>query len=72
MGPDQYLVRADKWRPDVASMNMARSYACAALLEGAWHVVGGNSEMRPYSEVVSVCWVQSLGSIKPGPWLCEP
>ena len=53
MGPDQYLIRADKWRPDVASMNMARSYACAALLEGAWHVVGGNSEMRPYSEVVS-------------------
>ena len=38
-------VRADSWRTDAAPMNMTRSYACAAVLDGAWHVVGGNSEV---------------------------
>ena len=62
-------VRGDSWRTDVAPMNMTRSYACAAVLDGAWHVVGGNSEMRPYSEVVSPQpGVQGAGMGLGGSW----
>ena len=58
---DIYDVRTETWRNDIAEMNLPRSFACGALLNGTWHVVGGDT--RPYADLVrsgSGVWVSAL------------